>query len=131
LFYYFECLVEKLDKIKMSVDPKDETSSDSNTECALQQSCHEKSKLNTDQIPKIYSSSFVGNAIATTACISTERYLLSSDIACNEETIRWRNCSDDPVKERQRIEKYKAERRKRYYDQASSRKTTSRYYAEI
>ena len=118
----------------MHIDRKDETSSDSTVECALQQSCSvEKSNLTSDQIPHLESdtSSLVGDAITTTGSVSKERCLLPEDIAYNEETIRWHNCCDDPVKEEQRIEQYKEGRRKRYYDQARKNKTTSRYYAVI
>lgn len=47
------------------------------------------------------------------------------------KTIRWENCCNNPIKEMQRIEKYKEDRRQRYYDQAKSKQTTSRYYIRI
>ena len=49
----------------------------------------------------------------------------------DEKTIRWENCCNNPIKEVQRIEKYKAERRQRYYDQEKSEQTSNRYYARI
>lgn len=49
----------------------------------------------------------------------------------DEKTVRWENCCNNPIKEVQRIEKYKAERRQRYYDQEKSEQTSNRYYARI
>ena len=47
----------------------------------------------------------------------------------NEETIRWQSCCNNPVKEIQWIEKYKEDRRQRYYKQAKKISASSRYYA--
>jgi hypothetical protein len=91
---------------------------------------------NSDQLPQVESE--ISSSISTIcdAIITSSpggRYPFSQGIgfACNERTIRWHNSCDNPVKEQQRIEKYKADRRQRYYDEARKKATTSRYYAEI
>ena len=143
----------------MTRDRKEETSSDSiqdsTSECILQQSGVEKPALknytqitstvlmnkttdpNSDQLLQVESEisnsiSTICDAITTTSSPGG-RYPFSQGIgfACNERTIRWHNSCDNPVKEQQRIEKYKADRRQRYCDDARKKATTSRYYAEI
>ena len=132
----------------MKMDRKQETSSESmhdSIECStLQQSYLESStagsfeqiisrKLanktiehNSEQIPQLKSefSSSLGDAISTTNC-ATGKWQLSQNIG-NSETMRWQDCCEDPIKVSQRMEKYKADRRQRYYDHAKNKTTTSR-----
>ena len=73
---------------------------------------------NSEQIPQLKSefSSSLGDAISATNC-ATGKWQLSQNIG-NSETMRWQDCCEDPIKESQRMEKYKADRRQRYYDHA-------------
>ena len=145
--FLYACLSDNLDETKRDMHQKRETSSYSESlkhdaEHTLQQSFINKSTLkhfNQMMHSELINKTTILNCDQISQSQSTFCSSLDDNISrtndgggkCDGKTIRWENCCNNPIKEMQRIEKYKADRRQRYYDQAKSKQTTSRYYARI
>ena len=65
----------------------------------------------------------------TTSAKTQTRKLRTANI--NEETVRWKVCSNDGIKDSKSLEIYKTNRRQRYYELPVAGNACSRYYASV